>query len=306
MRTGPRHSPPAYRFVVSVVRPLLMSLTRRDWKGMENLPRDQGFVAVSNHISHIDVFSFGHFLNDAGIVPHFLGKIEVFRIPVVGSIVRAADQIPVYRETGQAADAYRAAVEAIADGKCIAIYPEGTLTREPGLWPMRGKTGAARIALETGCPVIPIAQWGAQEVLPPYGHRPSLAARHTMQVTAGKPVDLSDLMGRPVAREVLAEATERIMAALTSELEILRGEDAPERRFDPREHNVTVTGRPRAVISPLEGDVGEGDAVGEGADEGDSRDDATSTAPTSHGSAPRAAEWDHEHRDHPDDVEDQT
>ncbi len=274
MRTGPRHSPPAYRFAVTVLRPLLMSLTRRSWTGAENLPRDRGFVAVSNHISHVDPFVFAHFLNDEGIVPHFLGKVEVFRIPLVGAILRGADQIPVYRETGQASDAYRAAVAAVEDGKCVAIYPEGTVTREPNLWPMRGKTGAARIALETGCPVVPVAQWGAQEILGPYSHRPSVLPRHTMQVSAGRPVDLADLQGRPVTAEVLAEATERIMVALTHQLEGLRGESAPEGRYDPREHGITVTGRPRAVTPSERSD----------------------TKPSTH-----RAQW---ADDHPDDVED--
>lgn len=202
---------------------------------------------MSNHISHVDVFSFAHFLNDAGIVPHFLGKVEVFKVPVIGAILRGAEQIPVYRETGRASDAYRAAVDAIGEGKCVAIYPEGTVTREPNLWPMRGKTGAARIALETRCPIIPIAQWGAQEILAPYGHRPSLLPRHTMQVRAGEAVDLSDLHDQPVTADVLADATERIMTALTRELEDLRGEKAPPGRFDPREQGVTVIGRPRAA-----------------------------------------------------------
>lgn len=260
MRIGPRHAPAAYRFSVSVLRPLLMSLTRREWSSVENLPRERGFVAVSNHISHVDAFVFAHYLNDAGIVPHFLGKIEVFRIPVVGSILRGAEQIPVYRETDQASDAYRAAVEAIADGKCVALYPEGTITRQPDLWPMRGKTGAAGVALETGCPIIPVAQWGAQRVLGPYSHRPSLLPRHTMQVRAGEPVDLDDLHGRPVTAEVLADATERIMAALTRELEGIRGRQAPSGRFDPREQGLTVTGRPRAATptersGPRERDV---------------------------------------------------
>ncbi|MFC7491742.1 MULTISPECIES: lysophospholipid acyltransferase family protein [unclassified Knoellia] len=247
MRFGPRHSPPAYRFAVSVLRPLLMSLTRRNWSGAENLPRDRGFVAVSNHISHLDPFVLAHFLNDAGVVPHFLGKVEVFRIPVIGAIVRGAEQIPVYRETGEASDAYRAAVDAVREGKCIAIYPEGTITRQPDLWPMRGKTGAARIALATRCPVIPVAQWGAQEILAPYGRSPSVLPRHTMKVRAGAPVDLSDLYDLPVTAEVLAEATERVMAALTRELEVLRAEPAPGARFDPREQGLTVTGRPRAA-----------------------------------------------------------
>lgn len=249
MRVGPRHAPPAYRFVVAVLRPLLMGLTRRDWTGVDKLPRDRGFVAVSNHVSHLDAFVLAHLLNDTGIVPHFLGKVEVFEMPVVGAIVRAADQIPVYRETGRASTSWSAAVDAVRAGKCVGIYPEGTLTRQPDLWPMRGKTGAARVALATRCPVVPVAQWGAQEILAPYGRRPSLLPRHTVRMRVGDPVDLSDLHDRPVTGEVLAEATERIMAAITAELEVLRGEQAPPGRYDPREHGLTVTGPPRGATS---------------------------------------------------------
>ncbi len=68
-----------------------------------------------------------------------------------------------------------------------------------------------------------------------------------MQVRAGAPVDLSDLYDQPVTAEVLADATERIMAALTRGVEELRGDTAPPGRFDPREQGITVTGRPRAA-----------------------------------------------------------
>ena len=159
------HSRPlAYRFVITILRPLLVLLTKRDWAGEQNLP-EGGYVAVTNHYSYLEPFVFGLFLVDHGHTPHYLGKIEVFKNPVIGAILRAAEQIPVRRESGRAIDAYRSAVEAVRGGRCVAIYPEGTLTRDPGLWPMRGKTGAARVALETGCPVIPITTWGAADIL---------------------------------------------------------------------------------------------------------------------------------------------
>ena len=79
---------------------------------------------------------------------------------------------------------------------------------------MVGKTGAARVALETGAPVVPVAQWGPQEILPPYGKRPHLFPRKTMHVWAGPPVDLDDVRGRPVDAALLHEVTERIMAAV--------------------------------------------------------------------------------------------
>ncbi len=169
--SGTRALPFAYRFVVAILRPLLMVLTKRDWRGAENLPATAGFVAAPNHLSYVDPLSFAHFLVDHDRPPFFLGKEGVFRIPVVGAILRGAEQIPVYRNTGQAADAFRAAVAAVESGKCVGVYPEGTLTRDPDIWPMIGKTGAARIALATRCPVIPVAQWGPQEILAPYGKR---------------------------------------------------------------------------------------------------------------------------------------
>ena len=240
--------PFTYRLVIAVVRPLLMLFTTRDWSGAENLPTGGGYVVCPNHYSYLEPLVVGHFLVDHGHSPRYLGKVEVFTAPVVGAIVRRADQIPVYRESGRAQDAYRAAVAAVRAGKGVAIYPEGTLTRDPDLWPMRGKTGAARVALETQCPVIPMATWGAHEVLAPFSTRLRLLPRRTMQVRAGAPVALDDLYGREITTEVLREATARIMAAITAELEVLRGKQAPVVRFDPRAHGVTSIGRP----GPLE------------------------------------------------------
>ena len=248
MTTPTDHSRPfGYRLAIAIVRPLLMLFTRREWSGAENLPSEGGYVVCPNHYSFVEPLVFGHFLVDNGHSPRYLGKVEVFRLPIVGPIVRRADQIPVYRESERASDAYRAAVEAVRAGKGVAIYPEGTLTRDPDLWPMRGKTGAARVALETQCPVIPVATWGAQEILYPYGKRLRLLPRKTVKVRAGRPVPLDDLYGKPMTAAVLGEATARIMAALTAELEVLRGEKAPVARFDPRAHGVTSIGKPRPL-----------------------------------------------------------
>lgn len=241
--SGTRALPFAYRFTVAILRPLLMLLTKRDWRGVEHLPTTGGFVAAPNHLSYFDPLAFAHFLVDNDHPPYFLGKEAVFRVPVVGAILRGAQQIPVYRNTGQAADAFRAAVDAVESGKCVAVYPEGTLTRDPDLWPMVGKTGAARIALSTKCPVIPVAQWGPQDVLEPYGKRPRLLPRRTMHLRAGPPVDLTDLYDQPVTGALLREATDRIMAAITAELETIRGEQAPAERFDSRKHGLPETGK---------------------------------------------------------------
>lgn len=236
--------PPAFLFAVALLRPLLMLLTRRRWSGAEHLVIDGGSVVVANHTSYADPLVVAHYLNDNGIHPNFLGKVEVFQVPVIGALLKAAGQIPVYRDTGQAADAYRAAVAAVNEGRCVTIYPEATLTRDPDLWPMRGKTGAARIALQTRCPVIPVAQWGAEQIIGPYSSRLDLLPRKEVIVRAGPPVDLSDLHERGISRDVLAEATDRIMAAIAALLEDLRGEQAPAERFDPRAAGLPGTGHP--------------------------------------------------------------
>lgn len=222
----------------------MFAMTKRDWRGQENLPATGGFLACGNHLSHVDPIAFAHYLFDSGREPYFLGKIEVFDVPVVGAILRGARQIPVHRESGRAADAFRSAVEAVREGRCIALYPEGTLTRDPDLWPMVPKTGAAKIALTTRCPVIPIAQWGPEHVLPPYAKRPRLLPRTTMQVRAGRPVDLSDLYDRPMTRTTLVEASDRIVDAITALLEEIRGEKAPAERWDPRAKGQPRTGNP--------------------------------------------------------------
>ena len=112
---------------------------------------------------------------------------------------------------------------AVDHGECVVVYPEGTLTRDPDLWPMTGKTGAARIALATGAPLIPLGIWGPQEVLPPYERKFRILPRKTMHVLAGPPVDLSDLVDRGVDTETLRAATDRLMAAITGLVEQLAG-----------------------------------------------------------------------------------
>jgi len=225
---------PAYRTAAAMVLSIVNTTTRQEWRGWEHLPATGGFVAAPNHISYFDPFTVAHYLYKAGCAPYFLGKEEVFRMPVFGRLLHASGQVPVYRKSGRAVDAYRAAVAGVEAGKCIVIYPEGTLTRDPDLWPMVAKTGAARVALQTRRPVIPIAHWGGQEILPTYGRGIHLVPRHTVQVAAGPEVDLEDLYARPLDGPTLREASSRIMARITALLEEIRGATAPVVRHDPR------------------------------------------------------------------------
>ena len=138
----------------------------------------------------------------------------------------------MYRNTRNAAKAVSAAVTAVEEGQAVVVYPEGTLTRDPELWPMTGKTGAARIALTSGAPVVPLAHWGAQKVMRPYKKELKVFPPPEIEVAVGEPVDLDDLRQLDMSQDVLDEATSRIMDAITQELALLRKESVPTERWD--------------------------------------------------------------------------
>jgi 1-acyl-sn-glycerol-3-phosphate acyltransferase len=235
----------AFGFCVLVLEPLLLLVTKRRWTGGEHIPATGGCVLAVNHNSHLDPLTCAHFVYAWGRIVRFLTKAELFEVPVLGRIVRSAGQIPVYRLTTDASLSFTAAVDAVGRGECVIVYPEGTITRQPDLWPMTGKTGAARIALSAGVPVIPVAQWGAHEILAPYTRRPHLLPRKTIAMSAGPPVDLDDLRESPLTPELLQEATHRIMDDVTGLLEGIRGQRAPAERFDARSAGVREIGNPR-------------------------------------------------------------
>jgi 1-acyl-sn-glycerol-3-phosphate acyltransferase len=229
---------------VVILKPPLFATTRRTWVDGEKIPAEGGCIVVVNHVSHVDPLLTALFVYDHGRIPRYLAKSGLFKRKLLATYLTAAGQIPVERLSRTAIGAYDAAVAAVRAGECVIVYPEGTLTRDPGLWPMAGKSGAARIALETGCPVIPVGHWGVQKILPPYATRPHLFPRQQITMKAGDPVDLSDLTGKPRSVEAINEATARIMAALTAIVEDLRGETAPAERFDPRRMGVQQIGNP--------------------------------------------------------------
>jgi 1-acyl-sn-glycerol-3-phosphate acyltransferase len=173
------------------------------------------------------------FLYDAGRIPRFMAKIEVFRIPVLGRLIRRCGQIPVYRYSENAVAALHDAVAALERGECVVIYPEGTVTKDPSYWPMRARTGVARLALTTGAPVVPVAQWGAQYLLG-RDMKPHLFPRKVVSFAAGPPVDLSAYAGASQSAAVLREATDHIMGHIRELCAELREQPAPAVVFDPR------------------------------------------------------------------------
>lgn len=237
---------PWYRFAIALLKPVCLLLWRRDWTGKEHLPPSGGMILAANHVSHLDPIAVcDHLLYDLRLVPRFLAKSTLFKgRGLVATVMRGADQIPVHRHTADASKALDAAVDALARGETVVLYPEGTVSRDPEKWPMAGRTGVARLALLSGAPVLPLAQWGAQEILDSYrskGFHPF--PRHTLRFRLGPPVDLSDYVGRPLSAEVLREATERVMDAITRELEVLRGAPAPPHRMEHRRSTAADDGR---------------------------------------------------------------
>ncbi len=222
-----------YRLAIITVRPVLRILTRRQWRGQMHIPRTGGVIIAANHVSRADPFTCAQFVLDAGRLPRFLAKAELFSTFFVRRVMYGAGQIPVYRYAANAAESLRDAVAALERGECILIYPEGTVTLDPDLWPMRAHTGVARLALASGAPVIPVGQWGAQGIYDRH-HRVHLMHRHTVCTAAGPPVDLTAYVGREPTPQLVGQVVDRIMADITQLVSELRGETPPKRAFDPR------------------------------------------------------------------------
>jgi 1-acyl-sn-glycerol-3-phosphate acyltransferase len=223
------------RIAIAVLRPLLFVLTRRDWRGRQHVPGEGGAIVAANHLSWSDPLALGHFVYESGRFPVYLAKSPLFEVKVLGAILRKLGQIPVYRHRTDAGLALKDAERGLREGECIMMYPEATCTRDPDLWPMTGKTGTARLALATGAPVIPVAHWGAHELLPYGSKKPRLLPRKTMRVIAGPPVDLSKYVGQPLTGANLRAATDDIMRAIADLLGELRDADPPKQLYDHRE-----------------------------------------------------------------------
>ena len=232
----------AFKIGAGILIPIFRLIMKRDWRGAEKLPKSGPVIVVSNHLSYLDVLVLSDFLFTNGRAPRYLGKSGVFRVPIIGKILLAAGQIPVERETDDAKKAVDHAKILLEKGHLLGVYPEGTLTRDENLWPMIAKTGCARLALATDTPVIPIAQWGSQKILPRYTNRIHLFPRKTIEIRVGDPVNLAPWKGKHEESQALIEATAAIMQALTVMIEDMRGEKRPTLIFDPHSSSLPRTG----------------------------------------------------------------
>lgn len=231
--TAGRGSEPGYRLLLRSVRFLLHLVTRRTQVGA--VPAHGAVIVVGNHLSVADALVL-----TAAVARHrrrirMLGTAGLFRAPVIGPVLRAVGYIPVDRRSADPSAALAPALAALEAGECVGLYPEGAITRHPDAWPARGKTGVVRLALDSGAPVVPLAQWGTHRLVGAEGTRwRALAApltRPRVDVRIGPPLDLRALLG--VARAADASAAQLrvgadlVMDALVAELVVLRGEPAP-------------------------------------------------------------------------------
>ncbi|MGQ0573103.1 MAG: lysophospholipid acyltransferase family protein [Pseudonocardia sp.] len=217
---------------ITALWPAAMFGNRIAFHGGEHLPRTGGVLLACNHVSFADPIFDVAFTICHGRMPRFLAKAELWTAPVVRHVLAGGRHIPVYRDSARAMDAYREAIAALQRGEVVAFYPEATYTADPDGWPMKAKNGVAKIALVTGVPVVPVANWGTQDVLAPDTSRLRLGKRVT--VVAGPPVDLSAWLGGPRTRTALDGATAAIMADVTALVASVRGEPVPVRpAYDP-------------------------------------------------------------------------
>jgi 1-acyl-sn-glycerol-3-phosphate acyltransferase len=231
-----------YSAVVAVLDALLGLATRRRHLGVERVPATGPAVVVSNHLSISDPVVLACALRRAGRRGTFLAMAEAFSWPVVGWLLRRTGQIPVRRGLDPAA-ALQPALDALEAGWVVALYPEGKVTTEPDYRPLaRGRTGAVRLALEAGCPIVPVAQWGAHRLVTREHSstltrrlrflgrlRPNRVPRRpTVTVAVGEPVTAAQLREMAGPEGDLRAATDLVMSRVRLLLAQIAADDLPD------------------------------------------------------------------------------
>jgi len=191
-------------------RPAMAPYARFDFDGIDNIPSSGGVIVVFNHRSYFDSTVVNFALADSGRPARFLGKKEVFDVPIVGKLTKMLGGIRVDRGTGSN-EPLELAIQALKAGELIAMAPQGTIPRGPAFFDpeLQGRWGAARLAAATGVPVIPMGMWGTEVVWPRSQRVPNLLTSDPPMVTVrvGNPVELTN--------EDLEADTKAIMTALS-------------------------------------------------------------------------------------------
>lgn len=230
----------AFILVAIILAPLLRLMFNIKTEGIEKLPKG-GYVLVGNHLSYLDPLAFAYSVYiHMKRVPHYLAKASLFKIPILGKLLPKVGQIPVYRGGQSNQEPMRAAKEFLKAGQVVVVFPEGTLTRDPNLWPMRGKSGAIRMAAELNVPIVPAAHWGVDKVLGNYTGKFRPNPFHTVKVKIGDPINL-DIGSNPTTQQI-NDATEMVMKKIASLVGELRGETPPTKLWDPVENEQDETG----------------------------------------------------------------
>ena len=222
-----------WRVIAALVIPLVSSMVRLRIKPGSSLPARGPFIVSPNHYSEIDPIVMGIVVWKLRRTPRFLAKASLFRVPALGWLMRFTGQIPVERDAGaRFGEPLKAAGLLVERGQGVIVYPEGTLTKDPDLWPMTGKGGAVRMALEQGIPLYPAAHWGTHHWMGHYARKIRFFPRTTIDAVVGEPLDLSRFEGKPLTRELVAEATDVLMRDIARLVGSLRGENPPSQLWD--------------------------------------------------------------------------
>jgi 1-acyl-sn-glycerol-3-phosphate acyltransferase len=217
-----------WQVIAGLVLPLFHAMVKLRISKESELPREGPFILAPNHYSEIDPIVMGVVVWKLRRTPRFLAKSSLFRVPLLGWLLRFTGQIPVERESGaKLGEPLKAATLLANRGQGVIVYPEGTLTNDPDLWPMEGKSGAIRMALEQGIPLYPAAHWGTHHWMGHYAKKIRVFPRTTIDVVVGPRLDLTKFTGVPLTRDVLAEATMMLMHEIAQLVGHLRNETPP-------------------------------------------------------------------------------
>lgn len=200
---------PVYAPVILAAKGMFRGLGLRiEVIGSENVPRRGGAVLASNHISYLDFIFAGLGANPSGRYVRFMAKDSIWKNPVAGPLMRGMKHIPVDRDAG--AESFRVALEAVRRGEVVGIFPEATISRSFELKDF--KSGAPRLAMDGGVPLIPTVLWGTQRMMTK-GRPRDFSRGKAITIMVGTPIDVppeSDLESvNAHLHGVMAEMLER-------------------------------------------------------------------------------------------------